>query len=291
MKLRPELVPKPLFGISAYRLLGRGAEWKAIRLDTLRASGNRCSVCGTGGKGLTCHESWDYDDQQRHATLVALVIHCPDCDTATHMGRAVQHGLEGVAIAQLCLVNGCTEDSARKQFKEAMAVWRRRSGHDWTTFVTDSLLTRHPALAVLHNKEVVNTFRPSEEQSPFFLWAYADRTAYPAPTQRSGKWLIFVPRNDVDAVWPKIREAVKHGKLGACAKVSTARPNPNSPDPHRHVVCVYTYDSEDVKDVRRIRTSLRELGFVSRLSYKTDAATEAGRYRAKGHRNFSKYSE
>jgi Bles03-like protein len=291
MKLRPELVPKPLFGFSAYRLLGRGAKWKAIRQDALRATRNRCSVCGAGGKGLSCHECWDYDDERRRATLTALVIHCPDCDMATHMGRAVQHGQEEAAVAQLCKVNGCAPDGARKLFAEAMKVWRHRSGYDWTTFVTDTLLTRYPALSVLHNKKVVNTLRPSEERVPFFLWAYARRTGYPAPTERSGKWLVYVPRSDVDEVWPKIREALDAGKLGECTKVSTARPNPNSPGPRRHVICVYTYDSDDVQDVKRVRASLRELGFVGRLSYKPDADTRAGRYKNRGHRGISKYLE
>src|SRR5687767_12446998 len=111
MKLRPELVPKSLWGISGHRLLG-DAKWKAIRLDALRASINRCSVCEAAAKRLTCHEHWDYDDKKRIATLTALVVHCPNCDTATHMGRAVQHGLKQVAIDQLCLVNGCSEAEA-----------------------------------------------------------------------------------------------------------------------------------------------------------------------------------
>jgi len=57
------------------------------------------------------------------------------------------------------------------------------------------------------------------------------------------------------------------------------------------VICVYTYDSDDVQDVKRVRASLRELGFVGRLSYKPDADTHAGRYKNRGHRGISKYLE
>ena len=73
--------------------------------------------------------------------------------------------------------------------------------------------------------------------------------------------------------------------------MSTARPNPNSGGPRKHVICVYTYDSEDKEDVMRVRASLRELGFVTPIAYKTDEATLEGRYEVKGHRRISKYYE
>ena len=172
-----------------------------------------------------------------------------------------------------------------------MKVWRHRSGFDWTMFVADDLLTRHAALSVLHNRDVVNKLQPSNETAPFFLWAFDRSTDYRAPTKSSGKWLLFVPWTDVDEIWPKIREALNAGKLGARAKVATARSTQNSPDPNRHVICVYTYDSDDVADVRRIRASLRELGFVGRLAYKPDADTDAGSYKNRGYRGISKYLE
>jgi hypothetical protein len=288
MKLQPELVPKPLWGISGNRLLSI-EKWKAIREDTVTLVGNQCSVCGSNGNGLECHERWSYDDKKLTATLGRLVMLCPSCHTATHMGRAVRHGLKNTAVAQLCRVNGCSATEAEGLFKDAMKVWRQRSGHDWTTLVSDDLRTRYPALSVLHKREVINTLQPSKETAPFFLWAFARDVRYPAPTKRSGKWLIFVPRTEVNEVWPKIREALNAGRLGACAKVSTARPNPDSPDPSRHVICVYTYDSDDAADVNRVRASLRELGCIRGLNYKTDADTEAGRYKVRGHDRISKY--
>jgi hypothetical protein len=44
------------------------------------------------------------------------------------------------------------------------------------------------------------------------------------------------------------------------------------------VIVVYTADWQDHDDVRRVLRELRRLGFGGRLSYKTDAATIAGRY-------------
>ena len=48
----------------------------------------------------------------------------------------------------------------------------------------------------------------------------------------------------MDSMWSGVADAVRAGRLGDAAKVSTARPNPNAQDPAMHVICVYTYDAE-----------------------------------------------
>ena len=131
--------------------------------------------------------------------------------------------------------------------------------------------------------------RPSETTEGFWIRAVTPSRGYSTATQRSGKWLLFVPRDQVDEAWEKVRRALERGRLGGSAKVSTARPNPNAADSENHVICVYTYDSDDVDDVMRIRDELRKLGFVNKIPYKTDEATVAGRYRVRGHRRVSKY--
>jgi hypothetical protein len=157
MKLKPELVPKPLWGISAYRLLGRGAKWKVIHLDVLNTNGHRCSTCGARGK-LSCHERWDYAENRGIATLIGFSANCDACDAATHMGRASQHGSGDSALQQLCAVNGCTEADALKLFENAMKVWRRRNKIEWRTAVSDELLAKYPALIVIHQASTL-TYR------------------------------------------------------------------------------------------------------------------------------------
>ena len=56
---------------------------------------------------------------------------------------------------------------------------------------------------------------------------------------RSGKCLLSVSNNDVDGVWPRIKEATEHGRLGCEAKAATAA---NQTDRGKHVICVYTLD-------------------------------------------------
>ena len=106
-----------------------------------------------------------------------------------------------------------------------------------------------------------------------------------------GKWLVFVPRDRVDGVWASVKRAVESGELGAEAKVSTAKPNPNANDPSTHVLCVYTYDVEDRIDVMRVREALRALGLTWKIPYKTDMATGAGLYAKDGHKRISTYYE
>ncbi|MBI4190314.1 MAG: DUF1917 domain-containing protein [Betaproteobacteria bacterium] len=124
-------------------------------------------------------------------------------------------------------------------------------------------------------------------------WLYAERKTgtYPAATANCGKWLIFVPMSRVDEVWAKIKLATEEGKLGSSVKVATAKPNSNATNLDTKVICVYTYDWTDEEDVRGIRQELRQLGITSKIPYKADENTYAGRYVIQGHKRISKYYE
>lgn len=133
--------------------------------------------------------------------------------------------------------------------------------------------------------------RPSEVSEVYWIYAVRRKGKYPEPTVRSGKWLIFVERENVDEVWFKVKKAVEEGRLGDSAKVSTAKPNPLASDPKKYVICIYTYDWTDEKDVRRIREELRKLSIVKKIPYKSDEDTLSGKYRITGHKGISKYYE
>lgn len=97
----------------------------------------------------------------------------------------------------------------------------------------------------------------------------------------AGKWLIFVPPEDVDATWRRIRDATVAGELGISTKVSTAKENPDSRDT-RKVIYVYTGDWRDETDVMRVREKLREMGIADRIGYKRNIETFRGEYAGKG---------
>ncbi len=101
--------------------------------------------------------------------------------------------------------------------------------------------------------------------------------------ENAGKWLIFQEPDLVDSVWIKVRDATVALELGISAKVSTAKPNPDSRD-NRKVIYVYTKDWVDEPDVMRVREKLRELGFADRIGYKRNIETFAGEYAKKGKR-------
>ena len=162
--------------------------------------------------------------------------------------------------------------------------------------------------------------KPSEVTDQPWLHAYRAKGKYPEPTERSGKWVIFVAPQNLDEVWAKVSRATEEGRLGHRAKAATdasakliaalEEAIPNRPeDPNRRytedwlarererarvrVICVYTYDWTDQDDVMRVREELRSLGIVSRILYKTDEDSLGGIYQEtieKGHR-ISKYCE
>lgn len=156
MKLAPHLVPKPLWGKSAYQLFGKRALWKQMRGDALEAAHHACEVCSFApspihGDPLTCHEVWDYDDKRRTATLARFEIHCSKCDLVTHMGRTIAHGGLDAAIAQLCKVNRIGPQESKELFAAAMRVWKKRNTKKWRIVVAKPLLERYPQLAALES--------------------------------------------------------------------------------------------------------------------------------------------
>ena len=120
--------------------------------------------------------------------------------------------------------------------------------------------------------------RPSEVTDNYWIYTRRRVGSYPASTIRSGKWLIFAPVDQIDDTWDIINHATIDGRLGGVSKVATALDNPNAKDHNIKVICVYTYDYEDLDDVFTIRDTLAELGFVKRLVYKADKTTREGKY-------------
>jgi len=133
--------------------------------------------------------------------------------------------------------------------------------------------------------------KPSEVTDVYWIYAKREKGRYPKPTIKSGKWLIFVDPKNVDEVWAKIKKATEDGKLGNDAKVATAKPNPLAGKSGVKLICVYTYDWTDEKDVKRIREELRKLGIVNKIPYKSDEDTLSGKYQVTGHTKISKYYE
>lgn len=125
--------------------------------------------------------------------------------------------------------------------------------------------------------------RPSVNTELPWLFAF-DRTGERCQLGPDcGKWTVFVPLSRIDEAWAIVQAATEAGELGAQSKVST-EPNPNGRNRDERVICVFTHDANDEADVMRVREELRRLGVKRPISYKMDAATEAGRYSRPGVR-------
>lgn len=130
---------------------------------------------------------------------------------------------------------------------------------------------------------------PSMEKSSYWLAARRKKGDYPKDTTRSGKWLLFVDKTEIDQMWEKVKFATEEGRLGASSKVSTAKENPHAATSKTGVICVYTYDSEDREDVFKVRAELKQIGVNHKIPYKTDSDTRTGKYQVSGHKQISKY--
>jgi len=88
----------------------------------------------------------------------------------------------------------------------------------------------------------------------------------------TGKWMIFAPPGQINALWSRIATATHAGTLGISAKVSPEN------DSGSHVICIHTQDYTDEIDVDRVRGGLRRLGVKWRIGYKPDIYTHCRVY-------------
>jgi hypothetical protein len=86
-----------------------------------------------------------------------------------------------------------------------------------------------------------------------------------------GKWMLFPSAHMVDDIWRRVAKATLDGTLGYAAKVATD----NGSDRQR-LICVYTEDFADEKDVQRVLDKMQELNLIKGeqgIYYKCDAYT------------------
>jgi hypothetical protein len=124
--------------------------WKTIRLDTLEASHNRCSICERTGKVLFCHERWKYDKRQATVTLTDFIMACERCNTVLHAGRSLKLGYEEDVIKYLRDTNDIGTIEAVLLLIEAFHAWSEMERvKNWRMKVSRNLLRRYPSLTLL----------------------------------------------------------------------------------------------------------------------------------------------
>lgn len=163
IRLAPRLVPRPLWGRSAARLLD-DEEWRAIRATVVTAADSSCAVCGhRQRRWMVCDEDWRYElldpgtpDERGVARLVDLRLLCPRCDRVVHLGHTeTRHGRDGAddALAHAARVNGIGVEDARLLAEAAFEAWARLSSiQRWRVEVAPALAARHPRLRVVEDE-------------------------------------------------------------------------------------------------------------------------------------------
>ena len=95
---------------------------------------------------------------------------------------------------------------------------------------------------------------PKPSKTFHCYWIEVDNLhPHPEPTKESGKMLFFYSIDKIDFNWGKIRLGTICGELGYKSKVSTAQTKHKS-----KVICIYFYDFNDKKDIKRIKKCLRK---------------------------------
>lgn len=294
-KLSIELVPEPLWKQSLHGTLKR-SQWDKIRKAVYARQNYRCGICEAQGR-LLCHEIWQYDDARHVQTLTGFIAICDMCNNVKHLGRAGIIALEGKldyaqVIAHYMRVNQCSRQDFESDKTDAFAQWKRRSQHqDWKIEIGDFTRLAEAAISQeIFNENEVNDPTPPTQATGIWLYAICDNLWYPEHTERSGKWLVFLPEEEIDRYWQLVCLSLSMWRLGSEAKVSTAakkrhmdsssliRRHPTVRKPDNYVIVVYTYDYADKADVMRIREELYNIGIRCPISYKSDEQTYQGIY-------------
>jgi hypothetical protein len=135
MKLRIQLVPKPLFERSLREALGK-ARWDKLRHKLIETNGAHCEVCGDTER-LHGHEVWVYRVKDATATAVLLKVQiiCIDCHDIRHFARTTNLFRAGIITPErygelrkhFRKVNGCRQRQFDEHFARALRTWASRS--------------------------------------------------------------------------------------------------------------------------------------------------------------------
>jgi len=135
-KLEVELVPKTCF-YSNVRNTVSDSKWDKIRKKAYKDADYKCSICGADDVKLSCHEVWDYDDENHVQHLKGFQALCKSCHMIKHAGFSM-HTVKGKKkfdrdklIEHFCKVNECSKEEFLNHEKRAFETWEERSKHEW----------------------------------------------------------------------------------------------------------------------------------------------------------------
>lgn len=134
-----DLIPHSSWGSSLSNLLTKKS-WDILRNKTFNENGNRCEVCGAGGR-LECHEAWEYHEPtiknvcgvQRLSRLMSL---CKRCHQIHHLGFMDVQGRLAEGLDRLTIINRWFGHEAEQYCDFINERFERRSESSWVLDVT-----------------------------------------------------------------------------------------------------------------------------------------------------------
>ena len=124
------LIPRSSWSKSLANVLDKET-WRKIRQRELKRAGYKCEICGYSGRGLHCHEIWEYDDEKKVQRLIGYKILCERCHLAHHLGFAQVSGKLELTVKWICQVAKMDEREVKKLVNEAFEEWFERSKYKW----------------------------------------------------------------------------------------------------------------------------------------------------------------
>ncbi|KAH6653734.1 hypothetical protein BKA67DRAFT_562947 [Truncatella angustata] len=152
--------------------------------------------------------------------------------------------------AQNQRIKGCEDEAPEEEGADLMRFCQ--GGEERLHLVTDFHLTL--------NKALMTPAMRTREMNKAALDASNDiLNLAQALHVRSGKWMLFCSVHTVNEVWGIVAKATSNNELGIAAKVATRWRDDTRTE---RLVCVYTADFADKRDVERVALKLQELGLV-----------------------------
>lgn len=113
-----------------------------------------------------------------------------------------------------------------------------------------------------------------------FSWLYArDKGKQPVENMKGGKWMLFVPRNELDTCWKHLVEGIH---LGLIEEIKTSIPNELNPRNAKDTfaIMVYTKDYSDIENVEKVLRYIEGANLTKgkTIYYKTNEATKKALY-------------
>ena len=134
LKLTIDLVPSTTWKDNLRKAIPKSA-WDKLRKRVYAKFNFKCGICDANGR-LSCHEIWDFDDEQHIQKLNGFIALCDLCHHVKHIGMAGILASQGKldmekVINHFLMVNCCDLASFEKHKAEAFNLWHERSKYSW----------------------------------------------------------------------------------------------------------------------------------------------------------------